>query len=279
MEIHTLETVSLDELTHTFNASFADYFVKIEMTPSALHSKIKQEQIDLSLSVGVFDKGQLVGFILNGIGTMDGLKAAYNGGTGILPEYRGNRSTQKMYQFIIPMLKSKGIKICRLEVIDANKRAIHVYETIGFRTQRSFDCLKGIVNPNYTLKRFEIKELGSPPWEQLPSFWDVLPSWSYSIEANQQIQDDLCMVGAFDGAKLIGYAFALPDTGRITQFGVHLKYRRKKIGKSLFAKLGQLGNPKMTIINVDKRGKGVLAFLQKIGFSSYIGQFEMTMTI
>lgn len=279
MQIQTLKAVSLQILANTFTAAFADYFVKIEMTVPALQFKMRQEQIDLNLSAGVFDQGQLVGFILNGIGVVDGRKEAYNGGTGVLPAYRGNRLTQKMYQFLMPLFKSAGITACRLEVIDRNKSAIKVYEAIGFKIVRDFDCQKGVVNPNFELPDTQIYPLTNPPWSILPGFWNAAPSWSFSIEANKRIQGELKMLGAYDENQLVGYAFFLSKIGRVTQFGVHPDYRRRKIGKLLFAKLGQVGNPKMTIINIDKTDKGTLSFLQKIGFSSYIGQFEMTMTL
>ena len=106
-----------------------------------------------------------------------------------------------------------------------------------------------------------------------------MPSWSYSLKAHMRIQKDLEMLGAFKEELLVGYAFFLPKMGRITQFAVHPDYRRQKIGTQLFAEISRLNHLKMTVINVDKRDIATLAFLQKIGFSSYIGQFEMRMII
>lgn len=279
MYIETLEPVSLRALTKTFNAAFADYVVKIQLTESALRFKMRQEHIDLRFSVGVYDQGQLVGFVLTSIGVVGGRKEAYNGGTGVMPAYRGQRSTQKMYEFLIPRLQAEAVEACRLEVIDNNEVAIKVYQQIGFEVVRTFDCQKGMVNPNVQHPKYRIEELKAVPWSELPFFWDALPSWSFSLEANQRIHDELKIVGAFAGKRLIGYAMFLPETGRITQFGVHPKYRRQKVGRCLFAALGRMGNPKMTVINIDKRDQSTLDFLQKIGFSSYIGQYEMTMLI
>lgn len=279
MQIQTLETVSLDSLAQTFTAAFADYFVKINMTVPALEFKMRQEQIDLNLSAGLFDEGQLVGFILNGIGEIEGKKIAYNGGTGLIDSYRGNRSTQQMYDYLFPLLKEQEVKACQLEVIDINQRAIKVYQDIGFQIVRSFDCLKGHIRPADRNAPFLIQTLENLSWPDLPKLWNFRPSWSYALNAHLRIQNDLEMLGAYKGELLIGYVCFLPKTGRITQFAVHPDYRRQKIATSLFAKMRRLGHKNMTVINVDKRDTSTLSFLQKMGFTSYIGQFEMSMTI
>lgn len=40
MRFKTLENLSIETLTNLFNDAFADYFVKIELTPEILNEKI-----------------------------------------------------------------------------------------------------------------------------------------------------------------------------------------------------------------------------------------------
>ena len=125
MKIITLHNIPLSTITTCFNNAFADYFVKFEVTESYLRDKWRGAGVDRNLSAGVVDRGELVGFIVHGVGEWNGLKAGYNAGTGVIPSHRGKGLTQKMYQFLFPKLKENGIKCLLLEAIQENEKAIH----------------------------------------------------------------------------------------------------------------------------------------------------------
>ena len=65
MKTKTLENLSLQQLTQLFNAAFADYFVKIELTPKMLNEKIISEDIKPEKSAGVFVDEKQLGFIFH----------------------------------------------------------------------------------------------------------------------------------------------------------------------------------------------------------------------
>src|SRR6478672_6297058 len=142
MQIKTLEGVPVAVIADTFNAAFADYLVSIQLTEQALRDKMRAENTTPECSAGVFENGRLVGFILIGIG--DGI--AYNGGTGVIPEFRGQNLTQKMYEYLFTLLAAKGIGNHLLEVITENGRAIPIYQKIGFEIKRTVSCFKGKIN-------------------------------------------------------------------------------------------------------------------------------------
>ena len=109
MEISSLKNLSILELTTLFNLAFADYFVKINLTPEILQEKIYSENVKLNKSVGIFSGNKPVGFILHAVRTINEQKIAYNAGTGVVPEFRGEKSTIKMYKHILPILKKSGV--------------------------------------------------------------------------------------------------------------------------------------------------------------------------
>ena len=108
MEIATLENCTIADIADVLNASFSDYIVPLHLNIEQLEYKIVTENIHLDLSVGVFSSGQLVGFMLHALQIVDGKLSAYNAATGIIPAYRGRGLVGKMYQYLLPKLKTIG---------------------------------------------------------------------------------------------------------------------------------------------------------------------------
>jgi len=108
MEFINLDKTPLSILTSCFNLAFSDYFVKFNATEDYLRDRWFAADVDFSLSAGVMDKNELVGFIINGVREWNGIQSAFNVGTGVIPSCRGNRLTEKMYQFLQPLMKKKS---------------------------------------------------------------------------------------------------------------------------------------------------------------------------
>ena len=119
------------------------------------------------------------------------------------------------------------------------------------------------------------RQIKRPDWQLLSEFWSWKPSWPSSIAAVQRAGGQLQILGLYDVETLLAYGIINLESGRITQFAVHPAYRNQGLGKLLFYYLSKLGNPKLSIINIDKSDKTSIDFLKHIGFDSYIGQFEM----
>ena len=133
MEIKTLEQTSLALITAAFNEAFENYFIPLRFTEEGMKAKFRSEGIKPRYSLGAFDNGKLVGFILHGYDEVNGVKTVYNGGTGVLSSHRGRGITAALYQYAVPLLAQQGIYSHLLEVIDNNYPAIRVYEKQGFK--------------------------------------------------------------------------------------------------------------------------------------------------
>lgn len=281
MTIQSLEKTSLDDIVQTFNEAFTGYFVNIHLTKDLLIHKMTQENIRLSHSAGAFDEDKLVGFILCGIDTRNGLKMAYNGGTGVIPAYRGKGLTPKMYDFLMDLYQREGVQKALLEVIVENAAAIRSYEKVGFDKLRALDCFKGQINYNKPTLGIAItpRQILHPAWNDFAGFWNWQPTWPNTTEAVQRAGGTLKLLGLYHDEELIAYGMINTQSGRIAQFGVKPEFRRRKIGKLLFYYLGKLGNPKLSIINIEREDQDTIRFLKEIGFSVYISQYEMGMNL
>lgn len=270
MEINTLDGVTTAEITGTFNAAFSDYVVPLMLSEADVGSKIQLENIVLPYSAGAFSDGKLVGFIL--IGT-DGI-VAYNAGTGVIPDWRGQNLTQKMYDFLLPLLAEKGIAQHRLEVIVGNVKAIKVYEQIGFTTTRKVTCFKGKVAParnhGAAIRPIAFGDITNPE-----RFWDFIPTYQNALDVVLRMPQLHRTFGAFDGDNLVGYIVFATASLRIKQFGVAENYRRKGIGQQLFEHVQQADFSKdVSLINVDDASKSI-EFLKSIGLTQTVSQLEM----
>ena len=64
IEIKSLKDISLLEILNTFNASFSDYLIPMNLSENEFKTKLYTEYINWDFSVGVFFDQNLVAFIL-----------------------------------------------------------------------------------------------------------------------------------------------------------------------------------------------------------------------
>ncbi|SIS84207.1 Acetyltransferase (GNAT) domain-containing protein [Chryseobacterium ureilyticum] len=278
MEFRTLTNVSVDEILTVFNLSFSDYIVPFHLTKEVLTSKIAAEKLNMDISVGGFEDGKLVSFILQSEAIEDGQKIIYNGGTGVIPESRGKGLVRKMYDFIIPVLKERNAEVLLLEVIEGNAAAIRAYENLGFKIVRKLLCFRGNIRSEQENAEITIKKMAEFQWDSLRSFWDIEPSWQGSVYVLDPMPEIYTTMGAYADDKLVGYIIYNSTARKVLQVAVHKEYRKQGIGRMLFKTIVD-GSP-IAINNVDDVSKETKEFLdQKIGLENWLSQFEMKRTI
>lgn len=277
MEFKTLVNTSVQQILETFNESFLDYFVPFKLTLDQLEQKIKSEKINLQLSAGVFDNDNLIGFILHGQELVDGVNLLYNGGTGVIPSYRGNGLTRQMYQYLFPRIKSAKVDQLVLEVITKNKAAIKSYEKVGFEIVRVFDCFRGKVKPIENNLNLEIREIEKLDWTIAQSFWEVKPSWQNSKHVIEEDRGATRLRGAYVNKTLAGYIITNATANRIKQIAVNPSFRRKGIAKALVCQIAQSGENEVSIINVDNKSITLVSFFNALEMNNFLQQYEMKM--
>src|SRR4051794_32368074 len=88
-QIRLLSDCSLCDAVAVWNKGFAGYFVDMTMPVDGFLARLYNEGLSPDLSVVAFDNDQPVGFLLSGIRMNGGVNTAWNGGTGVIPEFRG----------------------------------------------------------------------------------------------------------------------------------------------------------------------------------------------
>jgi len=279
MEIKTLEGISEKEIVNVFNDSFSDYFISFKLTEEQLTSKMLADKTDLNLSVGVFEKGKLIAFILHGFDIINNKKILYNGGTGVIPQKRGFGLTNQMYQFIMPLLVERGINKIVLEVITKNIQAIKSYEKSGFKAKRKLLCFKGEIKLSNINDNLVIKELENYNWKLMESFWDTSPTWQNSKNVVNTLKINNVSLGAYIENQLVGYVIYNPTNKRVQQIAVSKDFRKKRIASTLIFELKEKFGNTLSIINAPKREKVIKEFFNKIGLENNLEQLEMELEL
>lgn len=275
MQIKALSSLPFDTILNCFYESFSDYFVDVKMPGDFWQKRWKTDKVDFQFSYGMFDEDQLVGFILNGIGYRDGIKTAFNAGTGVIPAYRGRRIVKTLYDHFLPILKKEGIEACALEVICANTKAIKAYESVGMKITRTYKCYGGEFSiPTPGKGDFIFTKVDTPFWETYATFNDLGYSWGNSRDA-VELNNDLQYFEMSNSTQLLGYFIIDPTSGSIAQFEVK-DNNWEEYGDSLFAKIAEI-SPRIKINNQDDRNKERIQYLNKINLPNPIDQFEMEM--
>ncbi len=282
IDIRFLKEQDFDEMYSAFHLAFSNYTVPFNLNKDEFKKKfVEKLNINFSLSVGAFFMDKMVGFIFTSIGKYEGEKSAYNGGTGVIPEFRGQKITSRLYDLLIPELRYCVVKKCVLEVLTDNDRAIQTYEDIGFKKTKFYHCFRLVIPSISNLnKNIEIHLQEKPDWKPYLKFFDHLPSF---LDTEGMINQNLAnekIIEARLGGKLVGYAIYQPRPGRISHIAVGREHRRNGIGTTLINYIYNNSKTKsLTLINVNKEADGLKNFFSKLGFENQLDQYEMVMKI
>jgi len=277
--IKSLKEISFDKTFEAFSEAFIDYDVQVNKVE--LQSMLHRRGFVPELSFGAFKDDKLIAFTFNGIGSFNGIKTAYDTGTGTIKEYRGQGYASKIFLHSLPFLKDAGVSQYLLEVLQHNTKAVSIYKKLGFEVSRDFNyflekkenissCSK-ITNPAYQIKQINLSQT-----ELLSNFWDFNPSWQNSFEAISRKPEDFKMIGVFNGQKLLGYCILEPNSGDITQIAVDKSYRRGGIGTLLIKEILKFNlHNSVKIVNTEADCESITGFLESNLIPLGGKQFEM----
>ncbi|NCC63258.1 MAG: GNAT family N-acetyltransferase [Spirochaetia bacterium] len=265
---NTLSTISLPSLLETFNDVFSSYDVPIFMDLNQLVSHTESIGYRKEDSMGLFDQGRLVGFLLVGRrGTL-----AYDGATGIITSYQGKGLAHLLIDKTLEHLKNKGAKTFILEVIDTNTRAKELYRKHGFSDKRSLLCYR------IDTQKLLHKEQRSVTLVDQTSITlhegDCVASWQNNNESVVQGKFRVMDVIAHDTIR--GQICFNQTKGSIAQIYINEHDRGHKYAQNAIIELSKYATtPSLSMLNVDKAYFPMQALLENSGFSLFLTQTEM----
>ncbi|MFL6562954.1 MAG: GNAT family N-acetyltransferase, partial [Bacillus sp. (in: firmicutes)] len=145
-----LTECTVHEMLTAWNRGFEGYFVPMEMTAELFFNRLVNEGLSLKQSLVAFDGAEPVAIVLNGFRVVDGEKIAWNGGTGIAPEYRGRGVSTFLMEAALKVYSEEGVEVATLEAIKENERAIRLYKKYGYEITDSLFYLSGTLDLDTT---------------------------------------------------------------------------------------------------------------------------------
>lgn len=274
MVVKSLEHVNIEQIIDCFLLSFENYFVKMPPDRNFYKQRWQTTHVNFKLSFGMFDGERLVGFILLIVDYRNGRKTAFNTGTGVIPDYRGQKIVATIYQKALGELKKNGITFSALEVITKNIYAIRSYESIGYKICRYYKCFSGEIQlekaTSVTITAVDLKDVD---WSNLPHqqyySWD---NQATSIQKNEKFQ----FYEVSTNHKAVGYFILLSNSGYLAQLEVY--FEDPMNWNHMFSGISKL-TTKIMINNVDDRQIEKCQALLSVGLVNTIDQYEMEMDL
>ncbi|MHC4499415.1 MAG: GNAT family N-acetyltransferase [Planctomycetota bacterium] len=285
VEIKQLSTINIETVHEAHVKAFAHYVEPFALSFQQFKYMLERRGCNLDLSFGAFNNNELVGFVLNGIGTWNGRLTAYDTGTGIIKTFRKKGIAARMLSESLPVLRDNNMSQYLLEVIRTNTPAYDLYKKAGFEVTREFDYYistkdKVVIRGSKLSDEFPLREIDDPDWDLFRTFWDFVPSWQNSIDSISRKFDRFTILGMFDNDNIVGYGVIEKETGDIPQLGIDKEHRRQGLGTTLLHRLLQYSeSDEIKILNVCAGNVPFKKFAGSIKLTPGLGQYEMLLKL
>ena len=280
IEIRSLGGTSFDEIARAFMEAFADY--GIDFDAAKIRDMFVRRGARPDLSFAAFSGDRIVSFIINGIGRYGGTTAAYDTGTGTVPDFRGRRLTGAIFEYSQGRLAEAGIGTYVLEVLCDNTPAVKIYRGQGFEETRVLDCYAGDASAvlahmdsqgaaGITLREDSVAGIAN-----LAGFMDFEPSWQNAPESLMRNPGAFDCLVAYEGCVPVGFGVSETAYGDISLLAVDRSRRRRGIGSALLRELARRSRPgTVKVLNIDTGCQNMKAFMAASGLDFTCSQYEM----
>ena len=208
IEIKRLVDCTIQEGVDAWNYGFEGYYFDMKTTPEKFINRFFLEGLSPSLSIVAFQDHQPVGIVLNGIRELKRKKIAWNGGTGVASHLRNKGIGKLLMEETLSILKEENVDIATLEAVSDNKKAISLYEKMGYEIVDQLEYLKmlGPIKTNgftdfkgdYTIERAIPQQVANIPFYKEMNPWQT--QW-------QNAKDGEALILKDSSAAIIGYAY------------------------------------------------------------------------
>jgi len=267
MEVRHLSNTDFETIMECFLLAFDGYFVKMPTDYDYYKQRWKAAKVDFELSYGMFDNNKLVGFIIHAIDKRGDDITAFNTGTGVIPEYRGQRIVKSIYKYAISDLIQNGITKSVLEVIVENEKAIKAYKSIGFNICKKFKCYAGLLSLDHNHEKIKEIPFHEISWEQIPN----QDKYSWDFHYSSLKGGNSRYFNVMKGNRVESF-FTIKQDGTINQLEV--LNNEKGNWERLFSAI-QTISKQVRIINIDDSLEEKLTLIETLGLKNTVNQYEM----
>jgi GNAT superfamily N-acetyltransferase len=287
IDIRRLSESSFAESLQLWNEGFQGYFVDLTMSLERYLDRLHGDGISPRHSLVALCDGKPAGFLLNAIRNNNGQKVAWNGGTGISPEFRRKGVGKELVRAALELYRTESVLSASLEAIDSNKPAIELYQQFEYDVTERLVLLKcdgPIQRELFTSDAFTTQvrspaEISSLHFYRHDSAWQA--QWQSVIEkrgAALVVRDaaNVCV-----GYALFSRSFAENgDVTAITLFQCEAEPSCPDAREVVKLALSQVFSPfevhcSRFTSNIRQTNSVVIEELEHLGFSKFVEQLHM----
>ena len=230
---------------------------------------------------------------MNGIRNDKGKKIAWNGGTGVVPSFRGKGLGKSLVNAAIDMYGSEGVDVATLEAISNNDVAIGLYKQCGYQIideltflqsdDPSVGCLHLTDSASYLVDSVAPAAVGSL------NFYNDRSAWQSHWQSLALSCGDALIVRDLAGGA-VGYALFKKkfdnegNPSNIALYQCEVAPHRddfENIASTMLQRVffSEPGKCSRTTYNFRKSNQLVIDMLIKLGFATFIEQVLMSRSI
>ncbi|MFD2444729.1 GNAT family N-acetyltransferase [Bacillus sp. CGMCC 1.16607] len=289
-QIKRLKDCTFTELTTAWNEAFSNYSINFEMNADQIGFMVGKRELSPKCSTIIFNHTRPIGFILTSIKTINGIKTAWNGGTGVSPQYQGQGIGKILMDELIEVYQIEGVKHATLEVLKNNAGAIALYERYGYKKTKSLSVLK--LNEKNELDSINVNDNRFTIYKGLASDVTNLSFYNYQVawqSKAENIPNGRAAIVKDENGIISGYALYTENTlmngdQRIVlhQFEINPSIDEKRVilEQLVSAIYRPFSNCSVLIETGDftSSTEEVIPFLKDIGFSIIAERYMMDVT-
>jgi GNAT superfamily N-acetyltransferase len=285
-----LSEISIEDIVTLWNNGFQNYFVNINMSINSFLTRTINEGLSLEDSFAAYVNGLPVGIVVIGFRWIEGKKVAWNGGTGIVPEYRRKGIGKQLMERNLEIYNEQGVELASLEALSQNDPAIRLYRSVGYEVIDRLVILQmmepivcsilQVSGHSYSIKKGTPSDVQSLPFYRNFSAWQT--HWS-SIKDGESLL-------VFYGNVAVGYALykrVKDSDGKLSAISLYqceVLPNRSDAEAILKAALYEVFQPvelpcKRMTMNLRKSNSQLIDLLQNLGFTTSAEQVHMVLNM
>ncbi len=206
IKLRRMSECSFETALDAWNRGFQGYAVDLTQTLDQLLSRITSDELSLERSFIAFDGDNTVGFLMNAFREISGRKFAWNGGTGVVPEWRGKGVGRVLMDATLKLYEAERVDLALLEALSTNHPAIALYKKCGYEIEEELTLLRldnssvnFTVSGNYSVEQVDLPAVGKL------EFYRELAPWQCQWQSVSRAQGEACVV--YDkGRSPVAYA-------------------------------------------------------------------------
>jgi GNAT superfamily N-acetyltransferase len=284
-----LSACSFDEAVKIWNEGFQGYFVDMTLSLDAYLSRLNRDGLSPEYSLVAYSAGRPTGFLLNGFRESVRGKLAWNGGTGVSPEFRGRGVGKALMRATLDLYNDLDVDLAMLEAISTNGPAIALYEKCGYEivdrliSQRHEGTLPAHAFVRHNSESYAAEPVVPAALGEL-EFYDELGPWQSHWQNLSRNQGEALIVSDSSGVPC-GYALykkTYDEQGRVSTIALYQCVPEPGAEEEpvVASALQTLFAPfdldcRRSTYNISKSNEVVCGMLEEAGFAHYIEQVHM----